>query len=68
MSNRVRLACGCTVRIETGTRTRVIEARDDRCEQRHRPGGRIWLWELLVDPRQTAAFDGSGTARPQPLI
>jgi hypothetical protein len=58
MSDRVRLACGCTARIESATRTRLIEIRHERCREKdHRPGGRVWLWELLVDPRQTAMLD-----------
>jgi hypothetical protein len=43
----------------TAARTRVIEMRHERClEPHHRPGNRVWLWELLVDPRQTSEFDG----------
>ena len=59
MPERLRLPCGCTARIETASRTRVVETPDRSCEKQHHvPGGRIWLWELLVDPRLTSVFDG----------
>lgn len=57
MSYTISLWCGCTVYVSCHPRTnmahtRVIEARGPRCpERRHRVGARLWLWEMLPDPR-----------------
>ena len=57
MSYTVALWCGCTVYVACNPRTRVahsrvIERRDPRCRVRtHEVGARLWLWELLPDPR-----------------
>ena len=70
MTNLIKLACGCTARIDTASRTRVIETREERCTERHHvPGGRVWLWELLVDPRHLSGFDsGDGWRTKQSLL
>jgi len=56
MTHVLNLWCGCTVRVshEAGRprETRVIDRRGDRCPERHHvEGARVWLWEILPDPR-----------------
>jgi len=57
MSYTVGLWCGCNVYVacnpETGiAHARVIERRGLACPIRsHEVGARLWLWELLPDPR-----------------
>lgn len=61
MSYTVTLWCGCTVYVACNPQTRmahtrVVERRGSACPIRsHEVGGRLWLWELLPDPRATAA-------------
>jgi hypothetical protein len=58
MSYTVTLWCGCRVYVAchpaTGlAHTRVVESTGSRCPvRRHTRGMRVWLWELLPDPRQ----------------
>jgi hypothetical protein len=60
MSYTVALWCGCTVYVFCNPRTRiahsrVIERRGDTCPVRtHDVGARLWLWEILPDPRGAA--------------
>ena len=57
MSYTVSLWCGCRVYVACNTTTglahsRVIESRGGSCPvRRHEIGARLWLWELLPDPR-----------------
>ena len=57
MSYTVALWCGCTVYVACNPQTRiahsrVIERRGPECRIRtHQIGARLWLWELLPDPR-----------------
>jgi hypothetical protein len=57
MSYTVALWCGCTVYVACNPQTRVahsrvIERRGPQCRIRtHEVGTRLWLWELLPDPR-----------------
>ena len=59
MSYSVALWCGCTVYVACNPRTRVaharvIEKRGPQCRIRsHEVGARLWLWEMLPDPRAT---------------
>jgi hypothetical protein len=60
------LWCGCVVKVMRDARTkslrsRVIGERGVRCPHRHhRPGARLWLWEILPDPRvERAASESS---------
>ena len=59
MSYTLGLQCGCTVYVSCHPRTRiahtrVIERRGDGCQSRkHRVGERLWIWEMLPDPRHT---------------
>jgi len=57
MSYTVALWCGCTVYVACNPETRiahsrVIERRGPECLIRtHEIVARLWLWELLPDPR-----------------
>jgi hypothetical protein len=57
MSYTVTLWCGCRVYVSChpssgAAHTRIIEARGPGCrERRHERGVRLWLWEMLPDPR-----------------
>jgi hypothetical protein len=57
MSHTVTLWCGCSVYVschpQTGiAHSRIVEARGSGCPvKRHEIGARVWLWELLPDPR-----------------
>ena len=57
MSYNVALWCGCSVYVschpKTGiAHTRIVEARGSACPvRRHEIGARLWLWELLPEPR-----------------
>jgi hypothetical protein len=57
MSYSVTLWCGCRVYVSCHpitrlTHSRVIEQRGAACPiRRHEIGARLWLWELLPDPR-----------------
>jgi len=57
MSYTVALWCGCTVYVACNPQTRiahsrVVERRGPMCRIRtHEVGARLWLWELLPDPR-----------------
>jgi hypothetical protein len=59
MSYTVTLWCGCEVYISADPTTgmahsRIVEARGKNCPiRRHEIGARLWLWELLPDPRAT---------------
>jgi hypothetical protein len=61
MSYTVTLWCGCRVYVACHPVTRlahsrVIELRDSKCPVRHHDvGARLWLWELLPDPRTAQA-------------
>ena len=61
MSYNITLQCGCIVYVACHPRTgvahkRVIETRGAICRTRsHRRGERLWLWEMLPDPRYTPA-------------
>jgi hypothetical protein len=57
MSYTVALWCGCTVYVSCNPGTglahaRVVERRGPACPVKtHEVGARLWLWELLPDPR-----------------
>jgi hypothetical protein len=57
MSYILALHCGCVVYVachpKTGlAHTRIIQARGRECRQRrHDVGARLFLWEILPDPR-----------------
>ena len=57
MSYTVTLWCGCTVYVSCHPRTRIahsriVERKGAVCRNRkHDVGVRLWLWELLPDPR-----------------
>lgn len=57
MSYSVTLWCGCTVYVSCNPQTqiahaRIVERRGDACPvRRHEVGARLWLWEMLPDPR-----------------
>jgi len=59
MSYNLTLPCGCIVYVachpETHVaHTRVIEHRGTACgTSRHEVGARVYLWELLPEPRST---------------
>jgi hypothetical protein len=59
MSYTIALWCGCTVYVachptSSAAHARVIEKRGAECrERRHQTGVRLWLWEMLPDPRNT---------------
>lgn len=61
-SYTVALWCGCRVYVACHPRTRlahtrVIEKRGHACPvRRHDVGARLWLWEMLPDPRQPQAL------------
>ena len=61
MSYSVTLWCGCRVYVACHPQTRlahsrVVEQRGGACPiRRHEVGARLWLWELLPDPRSSAA-------------
>ena len=63
MSYTLSLSCGCVVYVSChpDTRvahTRVIEARGPACrDRRHEVGLRLYLWELLPEPIQSAALE-----------
>ena len=56
-SYTMTLWCGCRIYVACHPDTRinharVIEKRGDRCPVRqHQVGARLWLWEILPDPR-----------------
>ena len=60
MSYTLMLQCGCVVYVACHPKTgvahkRVIETRGGACGIRsHRRGERLWLWEMLPDPRHTS--------------
>jgi hypothetical protein len=60
MSYTVTLWCGCRVYVSCHPLTRVahsriVERRGETCPvRRHETGARLWLWELLPDPRAAA--------------
>jgi hypothetical protein len=61
---RLTLSCGCMLKVfGRPAPHRVVERRAPECpDQRHQPGSRLWLWELLP-PRtsvevSTVDFDG----------
>jgi hypothetical protein len=57
MSYSITLWCGCVVYVSCHPQTntahaRIIEKRGAVCrEGRHETGVRLWLWEMLPDPR-----------------
>lgn len=57
MSYTITLWCGCRVYVSCSPSTntahaRVVERRGPDCrERRHQTGARLWLWEMLPDPR-----------------
>jgi hypothetical protein len=57
LSYNLTLQCGCVVYVATHpttriAHTRVIQARGEQCRVRqHETGARLYLWELLPDPR-----------------
>ena len=57
MSYTITLWCGCTVYVSchpgtNAAHARIIEKRGAGCtERRHQTGVRLWLWEMLPDPR-----------------
>ena len=57
VSYTVTLCCGCSVYVSCNPRTRIahsriIERKGAKCPNRkHDVGARLWLWELLPDPR-----------------
>ncbi len=61
MSYTVTLWCGCRVYVSCHPVTRlahsrIVEHRGDSCPvRRHDVGARLWLWELLPDPRASSA-------------
>jgi hypothetical protein len=61
MSYTIAVQCGCVVYVSCHPRTRVahtrvIETRGAACSnRRHRPGERLWLWEMLPDGAHPAA-------------
>ena len=61
MSYRLPLPCGCMVYVACHPKTgiahkRVIETKGPSCaERRHRRAERLWLWEMLPDPRHAPA-------------
>lgn len=61
MSYNLTLPCGCMVYVACHPQTRlahtrVIERRGSACRsRRHDVGSRLYLWELLPDPRHRAA-------------
>ena len=61
MSYAITLWCRCTVYVSCrpGTNAghaRIIEKRGAGCaEHRHQTGVRLWLWEMLPDPRNPDA-------------
>jgi hypothetical protein len=64
MSYDLTLHCGCVVYVSAhpATRvvhTRIIQSRGARCGvRRHEVGLRLYLWELLPEPRaQTPRYD-----------
>lgn len=73
-SYTLTLSCGCTVYVAchpmTGVaHTRVIETRGRDCfSRRHERGTRLWLWELLPGPDQTAVvrFNGPDSVAGEP--
>jgi len=61
MSYTTVLWCGCTVYVAchpatTAAHARIIEKRGAACrDRRHATGARLWLWEMLPDPRNPDA-------------
>jgi len=61
MSYTVTLWCGCCVYVSCHpttrlAHTRIVEQRGATCPvRRHEIGARLWLWELLPDPRAVQA-------------
>ncbi len=61
MSYTLPLYCGCLVYVachpKTGlAHTRIIQTRGLTCRQRgHEVGARLFLWEILPDPRHDPA-------------
>ena len=59
MSYTVTLWCGCVVYVSCHPQTRlahtrIVERRGPDCPVRmHDVGTRLWLWELLPDPRMS---------------
>ena len=57
MSYSITLWCGCQIYVACNPRTgiahaRIVERRGSACpERRHQAGTRLWLWEILPDPR-----------------
>ena len=60
MSYNLTLPCGCSVYVSCHPQTRlahtrVIDARGASCRvARHEVGARLWLWEILPDPKHVA--------------
>lgn len=60
-SYTITLWCGCQVYVACHPRTRlaharIIETRGRCCRvRRHEIGARVWLWEMLPDPRRPHA-------------
>ena len=63
MSYNLALACGCVVYVSCHPKThvahtRVIQMRGSECRMRkHHVGARLFLWELLPDPRHRPTID-----------
>jgi hypothetical protein len=63
MSYTVTLWCGCQVYVSCHpvtrlARSRIVERRGAACPiRRHEAGTRLWLWELLPDPRGVRETD-----------
>lgn len=68
MSHTIPLWCGCRAHVschpDTGIAfSRILEARGSACPfERHDVGVRLWLWEMLPEPRTASAwkFEQSG--------
>jgi len=65
-SHTLTLRCGCVVYVSchpvTGiAHTRIIQTRGRDCrDRRHDVGARLYLWELLPDPKHRPVPDWSG--------
>jgi len=72
MSYTLTLQCGCTVYVARHpvsglSHTRIVEKRGLQCNvRRHEVGLRLFLWELLPDPRHRPrpVFASGNTQRP----
>ena len=69
MSYTVTLWCRCKVYVSCNPMTgiahsRIVEARGNNCPvKRHEIGARLWLWELLPDPRPAEGASAETLAR-----